>query len=96
LLLLLQKENKLTIMLSMDQDLYCTKNGIDPMEPTCARTMISGSALQLVANSTEFDFGTRAMQSRHPASVHWLKSKKKTLNIPDRLQFNFSSSIHSS
>lgn len=44
----LLKSNKLTAMFSNDQDLECTKNGIDPMEPTCARIIISGSVLQVM------------------------------------------------
>lgn len=40
----LRKQNKLTLLLSMDQNLACTKEGIDPMEPTCSRIMITGRA----------------------------------------------------
>lgn len=43
----LLKQNKLTAMFSNDQDLECSKKGIDPMEPTCGRIMISGTAVQV-------------------------------------------------
>lgn len=68
----LSKKNKLTALFSMDQTLYCSKNDVDPMEPTCARTMISGSIEKVPKDSEEYEFGTRAMMSRHPASQHWL------------------------
>lgn len=44
----LLKNNKLTVMFSNDQDLECTKKGTDPMEPTCARVMITGSAVKVI------------------------------------------------
>lgn len=68
----LSKDNRLTVLLSMDQDLDCSKRGIDPMEPTCARIMISGRAVKLEEGTDEFAFGKNAMFSRHPAAKHWL------------------------
>lgn len=68
----LSKDNRLTVLLSMDQDLECSKQGIDPMEPTCARIMISGRAVKLEEGTDEFTFGKNAMFSRHPAAKHWL------------------------
>lgn len=68
----LSKDNRLTVLLSMEQDLECSKRGIDPMEPTCARIMISGHAVKLEEGTDEFTFGKNAMFSRHPAAKHWL------------------------
>lgn len=68
----LSKDNKLTILLSMDQDLGCSKRGVDPMEPTCARIMISGRAVKLEQGTDEFNFGKGAMFSRHPSAKKWL------------------------
>lgn len=68
----LSKRNQLTALFSMDQSLYCSKKNVDPMEPTCARVMISGAALRVDNDSDEFAFATAAMISRHPASVNWL------------------------
>lgn len=39
----LTADNRLTLLLSQEQDGTCSTNNIDPMEPTCGRTMISGS-----------------------------------------------------
>lgn len=68
----LSKSNKLTALFTMDQNLYCTNKKIDPMEPTCARAMISGEALRVPLNSDEFKFATSAMVSHHPASTNWI------------------------
>lgn len=68
----LSKDNRLTVLLSMDQDRYCSNQGIDPMEPTCARIMISGRAVKLEDGNDEFNFGKNAMFSRHPAAQKWL------------------------
>lgn len=38
----LQENNKLTVLLSQDQDLSCSSTKTDPMEPTCARVIIKG------------------------------------------------------
>lgn len=70
----LSKKNQLTALFSMDQDLSCAKQNMDPMEPTCARAMISGEALHVSKDSAEFDFATAAMISHHPASINWLKT----------------------
>lgn len=70
----LSKSNQLTTLFSMDQNLYCSKQNIDPMEPTCARAMISGEALRIPKDSEEFRFATEAMTSHHPASVDWLNT----------------------
>lgn len=68
----LSKNNQLTTLFTMDQSLYCSKRNIDPMEPTCARAMISGEALRIPKDSDEHKFATSAMVSHHPASINWL------------------------
>ncbi|XP_052866507.1 protein CREG1-like [Anopheles cruzii] len=67
----LDKDNRLTVMISMDEDLACTKQGVDPMEPTCGRLMISGKVVKIDPSSDEFKFGKAAMYSRHPAAKIW-------------------------
>jgi len=70
----LSKKNQLTALFTMDQNLYCTKQNVDPMEPICARVMISAEALRVTKGTKEFDFATNAMVSHHPASVNWLNT----------------------
>lgn len=68
----LSKNNQMTALFSQDQSLYCTNHGVDPMEPTCARIMMSGEALRVQKGTDEYDFANKAMVSHHPATAHWI------------------------
>lgn len=67
----LMVSNKLTAMFSMDQDLECTRNGTDPMEPTCGRIIISGKSTEIKVTAPNFKLASEAFLSRHPAAKHW-------------------------
>lgn len=68
----LAKDNKMTMMLTQDQDMSCRKTNTDSMEPTCARIMLTGSIQKLEPNSKEYSFALNSMVSRHPASKKWV------------------------
>lgn len=70
----LENNNRLTMLLSMDQNQYCTNKNIDPMEPTCARIMLSGRIVKPDNTTDDYEFGKRSMISRHPAAIHWLEA----------------------
>lgn len=77
-------DNKLTVLFSNDQDLSCSKRGIDPMEPTCGRIIISGKYVELKNDTNEYRVGNEAFLSRHPASTRWIRTHNFflcTLNI---------------
>lgn len=44
----LRADNRVTVTFTDDQDLSCTNRGIDTMEPTCPRAMITGYAVQVL------------------------------------------------
>ncbi|KAH8291798.1 hypothetical protein KR054_000735 [Drosophila jambulina] len=67
-----QKDNKVTFMFSDEQTLRCKAAGKDPMEPTCARAMLSGQVIKLDPNGTNYKPALDAFTKRHPAAVHWL------------------------
>lgn len=67
----LHRDQRLTALFTEDQDLSCTQNGVDSMEPTCARVIISGRNRILNVNSDEHKFADEAFTSRHPASIEW-------------------------
>lgn len=48
--------NKVTFLFSDDQTLNCKNHGQDPMEPTCARTIISGKVKKVNMNKFRFFF----------------------------------------
>lgn len=70
----LREENKLTAMFSSDQDMECSKNNVDPMEPTCGRVIISGRMKQLQADTKEYVDAQAAFVSRHPAAKNWIRA----------------------
>lgn len=65
----LEKQNNLTALFSMEQFKHCS----DPMEPTCARIMVSGSKKVLVNGTDDYSFAFNAMISRHPAAKRWIE-----------------------
>lgn len=67
----LKINNKITAMFSEDQDLACTLNNTDPMEPTCARIMIAGKLERLTPNTKEYEQADHAFTDRHPAAEVW-------------------------
>lgn len=68
--------NKLTALFTEDQDLACTINRTDSMEPTCARVIITGSAVRLDTNDPEYSLADIFYTNRHSASIHWRKTHK--------------------
>lgn len=44
----LMHDNHLTMLFSQEQNLACSHDNVDPMEPTCARVMISGQAEKVI------------------------------------------------
>lgn len=68
--------NQLTALFTEDQDLSCTSNGIDTMEPTCARVIFTGKFERITSNSSAYDLANVAYSSRHPASIQWRRAHK--------------------
>lgn len=63
----LKKDNKLTLLFTMAQYKNCT----DPMEPTCARLMMTGTMERIAKDSEDYEFGLNAVLSRHPVAAAW-------------------------
>ncbi|XP_037912763.1 protein CREG1-like [Hermetia illucens] len=60
-------ENKVTMLLTDEQDLSCSKSGNTPMGHNCPRAMISGRVNKLDPNSDEYKRAQEAFLSRHPS-----------------------------
>ncbi|EDV42730.1 uncharacterized protein Dana_GF16884 [Drosophila ananassae] len=69
-----EHNNKVTLMFSDDQTLNCQKAGKDPMEPTCARTMLSGQVKKINPNDSSYQPALDAFEKRHPAANNWIKA----------------------
>ncbi|XP_011181846.2 protein CREG1 [Zeugodacus cucurbitae] len=66
--------NKVTFLFSDDQTLNCKNHGQDPMEPTCARTIISGKVKELDKKDKDYNDWLQAFTVRHPAAKKWIKA----------------------
>ncbi|XP_017480669.1 PREDICTED: protein CREG1 [Rhagoletis zephyria] len=69
-----QNNNKVTFLFTDEQNLNCKKRREDPMEPTCARTIISGKVRELDSKNVDYNDWIEAFKSRHPAARNWLKA----------------------
>lgn len=49
----LVKKNQATFLFSDAQDMSCQRRGVDPMEPTCKRAIISGQVIQVGSKNHE-------------------------------------------
>lgn len=63
--------NKLTALFTEDQDLACTSNNTDTMDPTCARVIFTGKIARLTPGTLEHKQADEWYTNRHPASVEW-------------------------
>lgn len=63
--------NKLTALFTEDQDLSCTTNHTDTMEPICARVIFVGKLNKLTPNTVEYTQANASFTDRHPASIAW-------------------------
>ncbi|KAH8382156.1 hypothetical protein KR009_002083, partial [Drosophila setifemur] len=67
-----QKNNKVTVLFTDEQTLNCKNAGKDPMEPTCARTVISGQVKKMDKSDASYKAALEAFEKRHPASLKWI------------------------
>ncbi|KAM8702933.1 hypothetical protein ACLKA7_005301 [Drosophila subpalustris] len=71
-----QVNNKVSFMFSDEQTLHCKNAKKDPMEPTCARVMISGQVkkvCRIPKSSPSYNSALNVFIARHPAAVNWMK-----------------------
>ena len=62
--------------MSLAQGDYCTKNEIDPEDPTCAHVIFTGTMKLLGSDDhSEAEFAKEALFSRHPAMEGWPAGK---------------------
>lgn len=64
--------NNVTLLLTNDEDLACSKKGIDSMEPTCPRVIIAGNVKKLQPADRDYAFAKYSFFSRHPAGKNWI------------------------
>ncbi|XP_064550215.1 protein CREG1 [Drosophila montana] len=67
-----QKNNKVTFMFTDEQTLKCKNANMDPMEPTCARVIISGQVKKLPDHDPSYKPALNIFIKRHPAAANWI------------------------
>uniref|UniRef100_A0A1L8EGW2 Putative pyridoxamine 5'-phosphate oxidase n=1 Tax=Haematobia irritans TaxID=7368 RepID=A0A1L8EGW2_HAEIR len=67
-----KQNNNVTLLFSDEQLLHCSEQNMDPMEPTCARTIISGKVLKLDENAKDYQGAVASFVDRHPAAQKWI------------------------
>ncbi|XP_030370511.1 protein CREG1 [Scaptodrosophila lebanonensis] len=69
-----QRNNKVTFLFTDEQTLNCKNNNKDPMEPTCARIMISGQVRKISTSAADYKNALATFEKRHPAAINWMKA----------------------
>lgn len=64
------KDNRATLMMTLAQGCYCHKKNYDPMDPRCARVILTGQIISMKNNSAELEIAKNAVFGRHP----WLQN----------------------
>ncbi|XP_031843492.1 cellular Repressor of E1A-stimulated Genes [Nomia melanderi] len=75
----LAKDNRASMMMTLAQGSYCKSKQWDPMDPRCARILLSGKIKTLRNDSMELDTAKRVFFDRHP----------KLVNMPANHNFYF-------
>lgn len=66
----LAKDNRATLLMTLAQGSYCRDKIWDPMDPRCARVMLTGKIKPIKADSPELEVAKNAMFERHPSLEH--------------------------
>ncbi|XP_037951097.1 protein CREG1-like [Teleopsis dalmanni] len=90
-------DNKVSFLYTENQTGKCKARGVDPMEPTCARTLITGKVVEMDKNSNEYVNALTAFKQRHPSATKWMKTHTFyicELNIRNIYVLNFYGGPH--
>ncbi|CAB3250589.1 unnamed protein product [Arctia plantaginis] len=83
----LSKNNRATVLVSLEETRYCENQKIDPEDPRCTRLMLSGKMKKMKNGTPEYTFAKAALFERHPAMADfppdhdWFVAKLKIAQI---------------
>ncbi|XP_012276587.1 protein CREG1 [Orussus abietinus] len=69
----LAEDRRVTLMMTLAQGQYCKKKDWDPMDPRCARIVLTGKARTVKNDSAEIETAKEAVFGRHPWLAHMPK-----------------------
>ncbi|KAM0730115.1 Protein CREG1 [Formica fusca] len=62
----LARDHRTTILVSLAQGNYCKDRQWDPMDPRCARVLLSGKIIAIKNDTTEYETAKQLFFGRHP------------------------------
>ncbi|XP_016913983.1 protein CREG1 [Apis cerana] len=83
----LAKDNRASLLMTLAQGEYCKSKQWDPMDPRCARILLTGKIKSLKNESMELNFAKKVFFTRHPGLVnmpedhHFYFAKLKIISI---------------
>ncbi|XP_033230868.1 protein CREG1 [Belonocnema kinseyi] len=83
----LYRDSRATLMMTLAQGRYCSKKNYDPMDPRCARVILTGKIKPVKNDSAEIEIAKNAVFGRHPwlenmpADHHFFFAKLKIASI---------------
>ncbi|XP_058788789.1 protein CREG1-like [Phymastichus coffea] len=66
----LEKNSRVTMMMSLAQGSFCKDRGYDPMDPRCARVIFTGTVKKIKHTDAEYETAKSALFTRHVALSH--------------------------
>lgn len=66
----LAKDHRATLLMTLAQGDYCKSKSWDPMDPRCARILLSGKIKAVKNESMEHEIAKKSIFERHPKLVH--------------------------
>ena len=83
----LAKDNRASMLMSLAQGEYCRNKRWDPMDPRCARVLLTGKIKPLKNESAEIEVAKKAVFTRHPGLInmpadhHFYFAKLKIISV---------------
>ncbi|XP_063542716.1 protein CREG1 [Cydia strobilella] len=83
----LSKNNRATVLVSLEETRYCESQQWDPEDPRCTRLMLTGIMKKVKEGTPEYTFAKGALFERHPAMANfpsdhdWFVAKLKIAQI---------------
>ncbi|XP_044742890.1 protein CREG1 [Chrysoperla carnea] len=66
-----EKDNRVSLMMSLIEGNYCTDNKYDPEDPRCSHVMMSGRFVKVKNGTEEHKFAQDTLFQRHPIMSSW-------------------------
>ncbi|KAK0090820.1 hypothetical protein PV325_003840 [Microctonus aethiopoides] len=66
----IEADSRVTFMMTLAQGLYCQQQMMDPIDPRCARIILSGRIKKIPKDKDEHEIAKSAVFNRHPTLIN--------------------------